>query len=367
MPAVIIVLCLLGLTLGIMYLMYHAKKVADKQLEASNDALVEIAQTATALKAIAKKLTDLPKYMGYDRIVEFIAKHLGDKYYNAVKFTHQSVAGEAFLASLLKLGWVIRYEWKVVETYEPQKVFMVLAKNEEDFVDGEPTTEAREKLVILQANYAEIPLENCEFIDKTVTIDDWKGSGDKIPMFSEFVAYVPSDCEEFCQRDALLDATKAAKEFAITVKMARKVSLKETAPTYIYDKDSPNKFAIDSVRLYLEKPSLSLSYPQITADGGKKMVNLEKFLDLAVSRMKKAKTNFALFGPPNAGKSSILRELIFRAYNEGITVVKATGAQFGAIMNDATAKVRLGKLGEQVLVVILLRIFYFDIPHLLQK
>lgn len=347
MHPLIIALCLVTITIGVMYLLYHAKKTNDVQIQTSEAALEEVSQIAVATKDIVKKLSEFPEYMGYDRIVEFLAKHCGNKFYNTATFTKATVVAEAFLSQLLAAGWIIRKEWKVVEQFEPTKVFFVLSYKEENFVQ-EPTNEQLEHLVVLQANELTVLIENVD----AENVEQWKDEENRIKLLSEFVAYVPSHCEEYCQSDALRDSAAAAKLTTAKIKMAKRAPLKESAPTYIYDKDAPTKFVLDTVRLTPVRPSFAISYPQITAEEGKKMVNLDKFLDLAVARMGKMKTNFSVFGPPNAGKSSILRELIFRAYTAGLTVVKATGAQFGAMMNDATAKIKLASLGERVLVVI---------------
>lgn len=353
MFALIIALAVIAFCVGSMYLLYLAKLNNDKALTIAEETKKEAEATTSAIKRVAARIADLPSYLGYDRVIEFLAFHLdGDKFYNTVSIPSTFVSAETLIAKLIELGWIIRKEWKTAGGYEPPKVYFVLSYEADAFAD-QPDRGTRDKLVVLSADYMEHPVDLVKFSEEAAgDIAPWATADGKILVLSSLLAYIPAHCEDKCQADAILDVQKYSKEFRVAVSRPAAQKFADSAFTYIYDGVGKHPFVLDKVRLYPLQPELDLAYPQITTEGGRVMIKLERFLNMAVDRMSKRKTNFAIFGPPAAGKTAILRTLIGKATAAGITIVKATGDQFKAMMNDASAKTQLSSLGTQVLLMI---------------
>lgn len=335
-------MCIVCLTVGLMYLMYVAKNESDKSLETGESFLAEMASTSTSVRKIVAGIDKLESLLGYDKINEFLAANLdGSKHYQSVTIFSQSLLADVFIDKLLQAGYHVTKEWKSTSDYDSDKIYIVMAKTRRDFEDPRPNT------LIISAEFGTWNLENCDLTDQDIPVN---GEG-KVNVLSRLIAHLPSECEDGCQISLIPEVRKHAKGMEVNFRPSIRKNTDAKTDVLVYSKDSVVKFVRDTVRMHPVQPPLQISYPAITSEK-KQIVKLQKFLDSVLELMKKQKFCFSLFGEPASGKSSVLRLMISMASKAGITVVKASGQQFINMMDDPGAKARLPELGKHVVVII---------------
>jgi len=346
MVLLLLALCGIAATITMMWLSYKANQSVVAQ-QATGDAILnEVADLATATKRIRTTMEDLKPLLGYDHVLEFIQKNLdnGDRFFNTFRVIHGEVCADVVVAELAALGYEVTREWRKHDDYSSPKLFLVLAKSPEDFL-GE---NVEINTFVLSAESEIVPIEGCE--STAFKITEWANAENKLHVLSSVNAYLPGDCAGACQMSFLPDVNKAlAKAVMRTRPIRHKVAAQ--APAYVYDGASQQKFILDPIRLHKEQPALGLAYPAIS-NKAKQTVNLEIFLRRVIEVMTKQKFNWAMFGKPSSGKSSILRILAARAADAQMVVVKATAEDFRQMMSDSTAKAKLLGLGERILIII---------------
>ena len=335
--------CIAGILL-FMYISYHSKKTSDKQLEAGDQLVQEAADAVGTMKKIHKTLQEFAGMDGGYRIHQFVTNQLQDRFYNTLTLGIRESVSADFLLNLLEgKGYTVTQHLKTAEDYNAPGVYLVFAKeslvNDEDY---------REKALIIGADFDEVDAQQCS--TETFNISDWLVD-DKLVTLSGIKLFMPQDCDELCQMDYMSDLRIAAKTATVKVERRIKVRSKTSATAYSYDSKAPGKFVVDPIRLPKEQPALNLSYPSVS-NNEKRKVKLGLFLDLSLQLQLKEKFNWALFGAPNSGKSTVLRLLASKAADQGFAVVKCSASQFQEIMGDSSAKAAMLGLASHVIVII---------------
>lgn len=346
MTLLLLALCGIAATISMMWLSYKAN-AASVAHQATGDAILnEVADLATATKRIRTTLEELKPLLGYDHVLEFISKNLGDgsRFFNTFRLTHHELSANVLIAELQAQGYEITREWRQQSDYSSPKLFLVLAKTMEDFTSPEVAVST----FVLSAETEKVPLEGCE--STAFKSADWQDADGTMHVLSAVNAYLPADCEGACQMTFLPDVQKAVVKAEMRTRPVRR-KVNTEAPAYIYDGATQQKFVLDPIRMHKEQPALNLAYPAIS-NKNKQTVHLDTFLRRVVDVTLKQKFNWAMFGKAASGKSSILRLLAARAAESQIVVVKATAESFRQMMSDSTARTRLLALGDRILVII---------------